>query len=462
MADNRHLRATPLGIAKMLGIDLYQKQKDTLADCMIPGQVALCAANEAGKTTRIAVPLVLWFFLAFPRGKAVLTSGSWNQIKTQLFPAILKHADKFEGWTFNQTDFVTRKGGQCVAFSTNEPGKFEGHHEDGKDSPLLMILDEAKSIDDGIYQAVERCRPTYLLIMSSSGLARGFFYNAFTKDAKFWRRHTILAKDCPHISKDKIDRQIEKWGENHPLIRSMLHCEFVDSADGQTVMIPLSLWNQALSHRPLFQYSETVAFMDFAAGGDENTLYIRKGNQMLPIAAWREKDTMSAVGRFIIHLNKCRKEHGLMPGGLFGDGSGLGKPMCDRLAEAGWEVNMVNNGASANDSEHFANRAAEMWHETKLLLERGQLIIQDDPELMSQLTSRHFSLDSKGRIKLESKEDLRARGLPSPDRADAFIGAAVSHPIRPFNYLKGESPWEEPSLEEETPAGSIPGAYAGM
>jgi phage terminase large subunit len=461
--DNRHYRATPMGIAKMLGVSLYPKQRDVLADCMTPGWTTLLAANESGKTTRIAAPLVLWFFLAFPMGKCVLTSGSWLQIQTQLFPAILAHSNKFEGWNFNSTDFQTRKGGECVAFSTKDPGRFEGHHSDGPDKPLLMILDEAKSISDGIFQAVERCRPTYLLIMSSSGLAQGFFFNSHTKDAKYWRRHVITAFDCPHISKQTIDRQIEKWGENHPLIRSMIYSEFVDTADGATIMIPLSLWNRAVNAKPIERGGECVAFMDFAAGGDENVLFIKRGNVMKQIASWREKDTMSAVGRFVIHLNECRKKYGLQAGSVFGDGSGLGKPMCDRLAEAGWEVNLVNNGAAANDSEHFANRAAEMWHEAKMLLERGELIVEDDPELVSQLTTRHFTLDSRGRIKLESKEDLRVRGLASPDRADAFIGAAASFPIRPFNYLEKETPWgNEPDLEEETPAGQIPGAYAGL
>jgi len=459
MKDNRHYRATPMGIAKMLGVSLYPWQEKVLVDCMIPGSTALCASNESGKTTRVAAMLVLWFFLAFPKGKCVMTSGSWMQVESQLFPAILAHADKFEGWKFNQTDFTTRKGGTCVAFSTNKPGRFEGHHGDGPEKPLLMILDEAKTIPDGIMEAVERCKPQYLLAMSSSGLQDGFFYRAFTKDAAFWRRHTVTYKDCPHINQAEVDKTIAKYGINHPLIRSMLFSEFTDEANGTQTMIPLSLWNEALRSKPLKRYGESVAFMDFAAGGDENVLFSRHGNQMRMVDAWREKNTSSAVGRFIILLNRLKREIGLEKGCVFGDGSGLGKPMCDSIGEGGWEVNPVNNGAPANDPEHFFNRSAEMWFECKKLLEDGKLFIdQDDPILTSQITSRHFSLDLKGRIKLEEKSCLRE----SPDRADAFIGAAVSTPIRPISYLKNEMPWEEASLEDDVPAGQIPGAYAGM
>ncbi len=460
VSDKRKYRATPVGIAKMLGIDLYRWQEKVLMDCMVPGKTAMVAANEAGKTTRIAAPLVAWFFLCFPKGKCVVTSGSWTQLETQLFPSISKNKDKFQGWTFNQTDFTTAKGGTCIGISTDNPGRFEGHHTDGKESPLLMIVDEGKTVIDGIYQAIARCRPTYLLIMSSSGLARGEFFNAFSKDSKFWRRHVITAADCPHISKQEVEQAIEKWGEHHPLIRSMIYSEFVDEADGQTVMIPLSLWNKAMSARPLERISEPIVFLDFAAGGDENVIYMRRGNKMSMVAAWREKDTMSAVGRFIMHLHKLSKEVGLKKGYVFGDAGGVGKAMCDRLGQGGWEVHEVNNGAAANDKEHFANRSAEMWSNAKMELEKGMLILEDDPELMSQLTTRHFSFDGKFRIKLESKEDLRSRGISSPDRADGFVGALCCQPIAPYNYVNEPAPWDEPALDEEEH--HIPGAFAGI
>jgi hypothetical protein len=59
------------------------------------------------------------------------------------------------------------------------------------------------------------------------------------------------------------------------------------------------------------------------------------------------------------------------------------------------------------------------------LIERRQVIIPNDEKLIAQLTSRRKLYDSKGRERLESKADLRARGVESPDRADALIGAIV-------------------------------------
>jgi phage terminase large subunit len=456
---DKFMRATPWGIGKMLGINLYPWQQNVLVDLMARKPTALCANNESGKTTRVAALAVLWFFLRYPRGKCVMTSGSWTQIETQLFPALLKHAAAFEGWTFNKTDFRTRKGGLCVAFSTREPGRFEGHHADGPECPLMVVVDEGKTVDDGIMLAIERCKPTYLLVMSSAGIQDGFFYRAFTTDAAFWSPHIITYKDCPHIKEEEAQKLIKKYKIDNPLVRSMLFSEFTDSANGMQTMIPLSVWNAALRTKPLRTFGESVVFMDFAAGGDENVAFSRHGNLMKMADAWREKNTAAAVGRFVMILNRLKREIGLLPGSIFGDAGGLGKPMCDSIGQAGWEVHGINNNSTAED-DNFADIASEKWFKTKQLLEQGKLLVEDDdPILRGQITARRFGLTLKGKIKLEPKDNLSE----SPDRADAFVGAATCNPIRPFNYLEKETPWgNEPDLEEETPAGQIPGAYAGL
>jgi hypothetical protein len=99
--------------------------------------------------------------------------------------------------------------------------------------------------------------------------------------------------------------------------------------------------------------------------------------------------------------------------------------MCDRLAENGWPVNRVNNGSTADKPEAYANKGAEIWFEARVRIEKGGIILPNDPELIAQLTSRRGWPDSKGRLQLESKADMRSRGLPSPDRADAVLGTML-------------------------------------
>lgn len=376
--------------------------------------VAVKAANGSGKTTVIVAGAALWHAAVFPKSLTICTAGVFRQVKEQLFPSVRSHAHRFRGWSFLETEVEAHNGSRILGFSTDEPGKFEGWHSQN----LLVIVDEAKSVPDPIFQAVERCQPTRLLLLSSPGGCSGTFYQAFNERRKFFRQHTVTAAQCPHISPAWIQEQIEKYGEHHPLVRSMIFAEFMSMGEDGAV-IPLAFVERLLTSPPEYRAGESSAFCDFAAGGDENVLAIREGNRVRIPAAWREKDTMRAVGRFI----QLFEEHGLKAEQISGDEGGLGGPMIDRLAESGWPINRVNNGAAARDLEHYHNLGAEIWYEGRTQIERGQIILPNDRELIAQLTSRRGWPDSKGRLQLESKEDLRSRNLPSPDRADAVLGA---------------------------------------
>ena len=85
----------------------------------------------------------------------------------------------------------------------------------------------------------------------------------------------------------------------------------------------------------------------------------------------------------------------------------------------------VNNGSPARKKDAFANSDAEKRFAFRWLLEKREVILPVDGELLKQLSGRRLQYDSKARIQLEPKESMRARGLSSPDRADAVIGAAV-------------------------------------
>jgi hypothetical protein len=412
--------ATCAGFVRgVLRIESYQWAENIFADLDRRGSaVAVKAANGSGKTQFIAAPAVLWHASVFPHSLAIVTSGTFRQVREQMFPAIHAHAGKFRGWTFNGTEITAPNGSRIIGFSTDEPGRFEGWHNEN----LLIVLDEAKTIPDAIFEAVERCQPTRLLLLSSPGGCSGFFYAAFNARRKFFKQHSVTAANCPHISPAWITEQIEKYGEHHPLVRSMIYGEFMSFGDDGAV-IPLVFVERCLATPPPFRENGQVqAFADFAAGGDENVLAVRRGNRVEVVAAWREVDTMKAVGRFIQHFRAQR----LRPDHISADEGGLGKPICDRLAEAGWSIRRVNNGSPARDAEHYANKSAEIWFGGRTVIERQQIILPDDKELISQLTTRLGWPDSKGRLALESKQDMRGRGLSSPDRADAVLGAMMN------------------------------------
>ena len=429
-ATTRSKRFDPVEFAVLvLNEDPYQWQANVMFDLEQRGsRVALKAANGSGKTTKIVAPICLWHANEFARSKTILTSGVFRQVKEQLFPALAAFSPKFKGWKFNDADILAPNGSKIIGFSTDDPNYFEGWHaEDHDESPLLMIFDESKAIEDRIFEAKERCQPTRELLLSSPGLAEGYFYKCFGEYAKDYSLHTVTAFDCPHISNEWINRQIEKYGIQHPLIRSMIFAEFMESSNDGLV-IPRSHVESLLRNPPMHIRGARRAFCDFAAGGDENVLAVRDGNKVSLAACWRERDTMKAVGQFIVAFRK----HNLKPEEIWGDNDGLGRVMIDALHEAGWPINREHNGSDALDKTAYQNRGAEVWFDGARKIERGQVIIPDDKDLISQLCTRKGGPNSKGKMQLESKDKMKS----SPDRADAVLGSLFDRNVTPVAYLR--------------------------
>jgi hypothetical protein len=185
-----------------------------------------------------------------------------------------------------------------------------------------------------------------------------------------------------------------------------------------------------------------VAFIDWAGGGDETVIAIRRGNVIEPLIGWKDSDTMRSVGKAIIELKKAN----LRPNDVWADDGGLGKPMNDRMREQGWAIKRVNFGARAY-SDNYVNRSSEIWWETARQIERAEVILPTDEILDAQLCSRKAKIASSGKLGLESKDEMRRRGVCSPDRGDAVCGVCC---VRSENNLAvfdsgntGSDQWSE-------------------
>lgn len=378
--------------------------------------------NESGKTSKVITALVLWHLACFPKGFTVSTAGAWRQVKDQLVPNLKRYQARFPSWRFLETAISVSNIDRFVGFSTNDAGKFEGYHGNPEE-PLMLLFDEAKTIPDAIYGAGERCNPQRWLIASSPGTAEGEFYRSQTVNAKYYEVFRTAAQDCPHLWEDEHNRKrlenvIKKWGDAHPLVRSMIHAEFMEMVED--AVLSFADWDKcADSGLPWDKdMRNRKAFCDFAAGGDENVLALREGNRVTLVDCWRDVNTMSAVGRFVTHFRKL----GLTPGEIEGDEGGLGKPMCDALAEAGWPITRVNFGSPPLFVPHYGNIVSERWYEAAHKISKAQVVLPDDPDTRAQFCSRKRKFNAKGKLVLETKEDMKSRGLPSPDRADAIAG----------------------------------------
>src|SRR5205085_12573849 len=104
----------------------------------------------------------------------------------------------------------------------------------------------------------------------------------------------------------------------------------------------------------------------------------------------------------------------------------------DRLNATGYDVNDIQFGGRANDGKKWANRRAEMWGLMRDWLSRGAIPV--DEELATDLTGVEYSFNVNDQILLEKKESMKARGLASPDSADALaLTFAVPTPPASFD-----------------------------
>lgn len=410
----------------VLGLDLYQWQVETLhaihEQAHEGSPMALRAANESGKTTYVVAAAVDWFLTEYPRGKVVITSGAFRQVKDQLWPALEKFRNWHPDWKYTQCDIRTDQGGFAIGFSTDHPGRAEGWHGDGPDAPLFYIVDEAKTVSDGIFEAVDRCNADFLLMVSSPGAPEGQFFRCFHEEQDLYWTRKVTSDECPHLDPAIKQRDLSKYGVTHPLFMSKHEAEF-DSQRGRVILAPDDL-AACLAQPPAYRDGPMTAFADFAAGGDENVLAVKQGNRLWVEKAWTELDTMQACQEFVRMFQRLA----LAPGQIHGDNGGLGKVMIDKLAELGWHIQRVNNGEAPNDPG-YANKGSEIWYVGARMFQDRQVIpIDFDHQTIKQLTDRKICYASKGRdaeglLMAESKDDMRARGLSSPDRGDAIMGA---------------------------------------
>lgn len=225
---------------EVLGLSLYEWQEDTIEPFDEASErlvmVSLATPNGSGKSAIVITTLVLGWLAMYPKGRVVITTADGKQLDGQIMPAIESHRNKFPGWTFLSRKVTTPTGGTFTAFTTDQAGRAEGWHKiDDLDGPLLMIVDEAKSVPEDIFTAIDRCTFNAILLASSPGKMAGTFYRSQHEPELGYNRISVGLKDCPHITQDKIDRIVAKHGANSPFARSSLHGEFLEYFDGEPV-----------------------------------------------------------------------------------------------------------------------------------------------------------------------------------------------------------------------------------
>lgn len=431
------------------GTDLepYEAQRGVLRSLACHDLVGVVAANGAGKSYLMGLAC-LWFGRSFFPSRVVSTAGTWEQVESKLWLGnihkVYRRSRTPLGGRLNTLDLTFRDPhseevlGYVCARSTKLAEYFEGHHEDY----ILLVLDEAKSIPQAIVDAADRCRSSgkvvKMLVASTPGSDAGPFYEIIEHGAKLgWKIHTVDAFASPRIRPEWIAEMREKHGQESDFYRSAVLAKFpISKADD--VVITRAMLEAAAARQPT-QYSadekdglppdpgEDVG-VDIADAGDNWTRFVhRRGPYVFRAYGYQGHDTMHTADR-IVELIRS----GIDPRRIRIDFVGIGKGTYDRLRQLGHPVTGVNFGWASTtrgkrSEQQFANIGAELWWlaRRKLLGEPGvgqplALAPEVEREISGDCVGRKWRRKEDGSIVLESKDDMKARGLSSPDYADAL------------------------------------------
>lgn len=414
---------------EVLGVELWEKERELLHSVKDHRKTTVRSNNSSGKTYTIA-RIALWFLYAFPPAVVIDTAPTHRQVENQFWREFRK-AYKSSKWNLGgkllKTQFNLAEDWYAIGFSTQagEDGmeKFQGWHGQN----VLIIVDEASGVSKPIFEAIQGALAAggtvRLVYIGNPTKNTGDFADSF-KDPTFNKIH-ISAYDVPNVKQKKVviqglatydwvEDMLKKYGKDSDVCRVRVFGEF-PKREADT-LISVDTVEQAIgADRERYGEQEFIGLDPARYGGDRACFVYRKGNYAEVLEKIESSDTMALAGKAKVWLKRYPKAR------LRIDVIGVGAGVYDRLKEqpdVSSRVEGVNVAAGATNTEEFANLRAEAWQDTKEWLRDAVL---EEDEDWYQLAAPKFKIKSNGQMLLESKEDMRKRGVKSPDVADALV-----------------------------------------
>jgi hypothetical protein len=404
-----------------------------------PVRAAVSSGHGIGKST-LQAWLVLWIMSTRPNARGTVTANTAHQLDTKTWAAV-QYWHKLcltASWFECNTTRLYMKGNRESWFvapqSCREENSeaFAGQH--AADSSSFYIFDEDSAVPDLIHEVAQGGltdgEPFWFLFGNCTRNSGSFHRACFGVDRHRWKTWVIDSRNSKFTNKKQIAEWIADYGEDSDFVRVRVRglppaasdLQFIDS---QSVSGAQRRDITGLADDPL------VAGLDVARGGtDECVLRFRRGQDARSIPAIRvpgeqARDSMRLVTLAADVLG--RSYNGRKVAMLFIDGTGVGGPIVDRLRQLGHSnVVDVQFGSEAPDGK-CANMRAFMWRQMRDWLRHGA--IDSTPALEMDLTGPGYKHDSRDRLLLESKEQMKARGVDSPDDGDA-LALTFAAPVR--------------------------------
>ena len=433
-----HYRADPQAwAADKLGIHLWSKQREIAQSVTEHRRTAVKSAHGTGKSFTAGMLAAHWID-THPPGEAIVvsTAPTYKQVHAVLWEEIRKQhrAGQLPGRIGQDDEW--KIGDVLVGMgrkpADHDPHGFQGIHR----RYVLVILDEACGIPAPLWDAVEAITTNddaRILAIGNPDDPNTQF-GEVCKPGSGWNVLQISSFDTPNLSGEHVPEPLRpllpsvewvedarrRWGEESPVYQSKVLGEFPEA--GENTLIPATWIKQAQDRDLDYGWPATLG-VDVARFGTDRTVIYRRNGGKVRLYSDRQGDATTATTGLVVH---ALGETGA--GIVHVDGVGVGGGVVDQLREQGRPVADMQAGQAAVESTKFINARAEWYWDLRTRFEDGEVDLDPlDDDLAAQLGAIRFEYDSRGRIKIESKDDMAKRGMPPPAHAGAVM-LAFAHP----------------------------------
>ncbi len=410
-----------------------------------PLRIGIASGHGIGKSALISM-IAKWGLDTCEDCKIVLTANTEPQLRTKTMPEVRKWAgmsitaDWFKPTA--QALISVEKGHSAwrldaVTWSKENTEAFAGLHNLGK--RIIVIYDEASGIDDKVWEVTlgaltDENTEIIWIAFGNPTKNTGEFRQCFGKNRGQWVTRQIDSRNVEGTNKKFLQSLVDAYGEDSDIVKVRVRGQFPSASSMQFIGSgPV----EAARKRPIppSLMTDPVIFgVDCARFGDDNSvLAIRCGRdaRSRPWKRWKQVDAMTLASDIVLQA------HTWKPDAIFIDSGNIGAAVVDRVRQllpdalvvevkfggAGREVTVAQNVRFRT-----ANKRAEIWASMRTWLSGG--CIPDEDQLDADLTGPEYGFNADQAILLEKKEHMKARGLPSPDDADA-LACTFAEPVAP-------------------------------
>lgn len=390
-------------------------------------QEAVASGHGIGKSALISW-LIHFAISTHENTRGVVTANTEGQLRTKTWPELSKWHNMFiakDLFTYTATaifssdkDYEKTWRIDAIPWSKNSPESFAGLHNQG--NRILVLFDEASAIDDVIWEVTEGALTdanTEIIWCAFGNPTRnsGRFRECFRKYRKFWNTYQIDSRTVKISNKAKIEEWLEAYGEDSDFFKVRVRGVFPSASDLQFISTEIADKAQKQVYKlGQFEHLPVIIGVDPAwTGSDSLEIVMRQGYYMKSLASIPKNDDDWRMAQLIAQFEDEYKADAVFIDMGYGTGIySIGKQL-------GRKWRLIEFGGKSNDPVYL-NMRAYMWGQMKEWLREGGSIPPNDQALYDDIVGPEVIIDKNGCIQLESKKDMKDRGLPSPNKGDAL------------------------------------------